>query len=145
MAADTNRNTNKPTRGISWQKKIAGSPAAGTPHAVPVSTIALAGTPINLQAIDFMQKYFIPLLILPTLLSTLLKAGEHGTRRGLIAGKRAEAAIAENPRKSDRAIAEEIGGSNRSVNRARHSTGTQDPVAKRVGKDGKHGRSRERR
>jgi len=43
IAADTNRNTNKPTRGISWQNKTAGSRAAGTPDSVPVSTIAPTG------------------------------------------------------------------------------------------------------
>jgi hypothetical protein len=31
------------SRAISWQKKIGGSPAAGTPHAVPVSTMPLSG------------------------------------------------------------------------------------------------------
>lgn len=42
-AADTNRNTNKITCAISWQNKTGGSKATGTPHAVPVSTIAPTG------------------------------------------------------------------------------------------------------
>lgn len=53
------------------------------------------------------------------------------------AGKRAEEALAENPQLSDRAIAEEIGVSDRTVNRARKSTATNVAVEKRIGKDGK--------
>ena len=54
------------------------------------------------------------------------------------AGKRAEEAVAANPQMSDRAIADEIGESHRTVNRARKATGTKnDPVADRTGRDGK--------
>jgi hypothetical protein len=52
----------------------------------------------------------------------------------LPATARAAKAIAENPGKSDRAIAAEIGVSDRTVNRARS---TYDAVEKRVGADGK--------
>jgi hypothetical protein len=53
------------------------------------------------------------------------------------AGKRAEQAVVANPEKSDRAIAEEIGVSHTTVQKARKATGNNVPVAKRVGKDGK--------
>jgi hypothetical protein len=44
IIADTNRNTNKLTRRIAGKKnKSAGSTAARTPHALPVSTIAPTG------------------------------------------------------------------------------------------------------
>lgn len=52
-----------------------------------------------------------------------------------MAGKRAEAAIAANPEKSDRAIAAEI-GVNQST-RARKRTDAGESVGKRVGQDGK--------
>jgi hypothetical protein len=52
-------------------------------------------------------------------------------------GERAEAAVKANPGKSDRAIAEEIGTSHTTIQRARKSTGTNVPVEKRVGRDGK--------
>ena len=52
------------------------------------------------------------------------------------AGARAAAAIAENPEKSDRVIADEIGVSDRTVNRARR-TATGVAVGKRIGKDGR--------
>lgn len=52
-----------------------------------------------------------------------------------MAGKRAEAAIAGNPEKSDRAIAAEI-GVNQST-RARKRTDADASVGKRVGQDGK--------
>jgi ribosomal protein L29 len=53
------------------------------------------------------------------------------------ASVRAAKAITENPNKSDRAIAAEIGVSDRTVNRARGSTATHDAVEKRVGADGR--------
>ena len=53
------------------------------------------------------------------------------------AGKLAEEALIKNPEKSDRAIAEEIGVSDRTVNRARKSTATNVAVEKRTGMDGK--------
>lgn len=49
---------------------------------------------------------------------------------------RAAEAVAKNPEKSDRAIAEEIGVSDRTVNRARR-TATGVAVGRRVGKDGR--------
>lgn len=52
--------------------------------------------------------------------------------------ERAKAAILANPEKSDRAIADEIGVSDRTVNRARESTATHDAVdVPRTGLDGK--------
>lgn len=42
IAAGTNSNTNKVTLGICWQKN-AGSPAAGTSHAVSLCMIAPTG------------------------------------------------------------------------------------------------------
>jgi len=54
------------------------------------------------------------------------------------AGTRAAAAIAKNPEKSDRAIAAEIGVSDRTINRARKTTATDVAVGtKRTGKDGR--------
>jgi len=53
------------------------------------------------------------------------------------AGKRAEAAVAREPHKSDRAIAAELGVSQPTVSRARRATDTNVSVAKRVGRDGK--------
>ena len=53
----------------------------------------------------------------------------------LPASARAAQAIAANPEKSDRAIAADIGVSDRTVNRAR--TATSDAVDTRVGLDGK--------
>jgi hypothetical protein len=53
------------------------------------------------------------------------------------ASKRAEQAIAANPDKSDRAIADEIGVGKDTVRRVRKATGAHAPVGKRVGKDGK--------
>jgi hypothetical protein len=54
------------------------------------------------------------------------------------AGKRAEEAVAANPEKSDRAIAEEIGVSQPTVSRARkRSVDTDVSTEKRTGKDGK--------
>src|SRR5262249_2612113 len=50
-------------------------------------------------------------------------------------GTRALRAVTENPEKSDRAIAGEIGVGKDTVRRAR--TGAHAPVGKRVGKDGK--------
>lgn len=52
------------------------------------------------------------------------------------ASVRAVEAIKANPEKSSRAIAEEIGVSRKTVDRARESTGTDGPV-ERVGLDGK--------
>lgn len=52
------------------------------------------------------------------------------------AGARAAVAVAANPGKSDRAIADEIGVGKDTVRRAR-STGACAPVEKRTGKDGK--------
>lgn len=52
-------------------------------------------------------------------------------------GERAEAAVKANPGKSDRTIAEELGVSHTTVQRARKATGTNVPVEKRTGKDGK--------
>jgi hypothetical protein len=49
---------------------------------------------------------------------------------------RAAEAIRANPRKSDRAIAADLGISHRTVNGARDSGGTCDPP-ERVGQDGK--------
>jgi DNA-binding MarR family transcriptional regulator len=53
------------------------------------------------------------------------------------AGTRAAEAIAKNPEKSSRKIAEEIGVSEPTVRRARKSTASCDAVEKRVGRDGK--------
>jgi hypothetical protein len=54
------------------------------------------------------------------------------------AGKRAEEAVAANPEKSDRAIAEEIGVSQPTVSRARkRAVDTDVSTEKRTGKDGK--------
>lgn len=54
------------------------------------------------------------------------------------AGARAAKAIANNPRKSDRAIAAEIGVGKDTVSRTRNKTGGADaPPGKRTGKDGK--------
>jgi hypothetical protein len=55
----------------------------------------------------------------------------------LPASARAAKAIIENPGRSDRSIAAEIGVSDRTVNRARGSTATHDAVEKRVGADGR--------
>jgi hypothetical protein len=52
-------------------------------------------------------------------------------------GQRAAEAVKANPGKSDRAIAAEIGVSDRTVNRARTSTATHDAVGPRMGADGK--------
>jgi hypothetical protein len=55
--------------------------------------------------------------------------------------KLAEIAIKNNPNRSDRSIAAELGVSHTTVIRARQSTGTNVPVGdKRVGLDGKHRR-----
>jgi hypothetical protein len=51
--------------------------------------------------------------------------------------KRAEEAVAANPEKSDRAIAQEIGVSDKTVAKARKRTADQSAVAERTGKDGK--------
>lgn len=67
-------------------------------------------------------------------------AGEGSCRCGapyVSAGERAAEAIAANPKKSDRAIAEEIGVSDRTINRARKTTATNVAVEARTGKDGK--------
>lgn len=54
------------------------------------------------------------------------------------AGTRAAKGIAANPRKSDRAIAAELGVGNATVSRARRrSTVSDGTVGKRVGRDGK--------
>jgi hypothetical protein len=53
------------------------------------------------------------------------------------AGARAAKAVAENPQKSDRAIAAETGVSHHTVAKARRSTGKQLPVDARLGLDGK--------
>jgi hypothetical protein len=54
------------------------------------------------------------------------------------ASKRAEEAVAANPNKSDRAIAEEIGVGRMTVSRARKAaTVPCGTVEKRTGKDGK--------
>ncbi len=54
------------------------------------------------------------------------------------AGQRAAAAIAANPQMSDRAIAQEIGASHTTVQKARKATGNQLPVDEtRTGLDGK--------
>jgi hypothetical protein len=55
----------------------------------------------------------------------------------LPAGARAAQAVADNPGKSDRAIAADLGVGKDTIRRARKSTGANAPVAKRVGKDGK--------
>lgn len=63
----------------------------------------------------------------------------NGVRRRapyLPAGKRAEAAIAANPQKSDRAIAADIGTSPTTVGKARKQLST-DGQLKRTGRDGK--------
>jgi len=52
------------------------------------------------------------------------------------AGERAAKAVKDNPGKSDRAIAAELGVSNKTVSRAR-ATVSCDTVAKRTGRDGK--------
>jgi len=52
-------------------------------------------------------------------------------------GERAEAAVKANPEKSDRAIADEIGVSDKTVAKARRSTADNSAVEKRIGKDGK--------
>ena len=53
------------------------------------------------------------------------------------AGTRAAAAVAANPEKSDRSIADEIGVSPTTVGKARKATVHGGQLAKRVGKDGK--------
>jgi hypothetical protein len=54
------------------------------------------------------------------------------------AGERAQQAVADNPEKSDRAIAAEVGVNAETVRRARkRSTAANAAVEKRVGKDGK--------
>jgi hypothetical protein len=53
------------------------------------------------------------------------------------AGDRAAAAIAANPTKSNRAIADDLGVSEPTVRRARNATASHDAVGKRTGKDGK--------
>lgn len=53
------------------------------------------------------------------------------------AGERAAAAVAANPDMSDRAIADEIGVSHTTVQKARKTTGNQGASSKRTGKDGK--------
>jgi hypothetical protein len=53
------------------------------------------------------------------------------------AGERAVAAIAANPEKSTRAIADATGLSEPTVRRARKSTASCDAVEKRIGKDGR--------
>jgi len=53
------------------------------------------------------------------------------------AGKRAEEAVAANPGKSDRSIADDVGVSRETIRRARKATATNVSVEKRVGKDGK--------
>lgn len=55
----------------------------------------------------------------------------------LPAGSRAAAAVAADPGKSNRALADDLGVSRETVRRARKSTGTNVPVGKRKGKDGK--------
>ena len=59
-------------------------------------------------------------------------------------GELAAKAVKDSPGKSDRAIAEELGVSDRTVNRARASTATNDAVGKRTGRDGKARRPRGR-
>jgi hypothetical protein len=51
--------------------------------------------------------------------------------------KKAAAALAANPEKSNRAIAKDIGVSPKTVDRARQSTASHDAVEKRIGLDGK--------
>jgi hypothetical protein len=53
------------------------------------------------------------------------------------ASDRAAKAIADNPSKSSRAIAADLGLSHTTVNEVRKSTGKQFPVDTRVGRDGK--------
>lgn len=53
------------------------------------------------------------------------------------AAQRAADALAQDPSRSDRAIATEIGVSDKTVAKARRSTAESSAVAKRVGKDGK--------
>jgi hypothetical protein len=55
------------------------------------------------------------------------------------AGFRAAEGIVENPEMSDRAIAEKFGVSDRTINRSRKSTATNDAVEPppRIGRDGK--------
>lgn len=53
------------------------------------------------------------------------------------AGSRAAKALAANPKKSNRAIAAKIGVSRATVDRARKSTGSFEPVDERIGLDGK--------
>jgi DNA-binding transcriptional MocR family regulator len=53
------------------------------------------------------------------------------------AGARAAQAVAENPEKSDRAIAAELGVGSNTVRRARKPTAPDGAVEKRVGRDGK--------
>ncbi len=52
------------------------------------------------------------------------------------AGRRAAEAVAANPEKSNRVIAEEIGVDERTVRSARKSTAEYSAVEKRIGKDG---------
>jgi hypothetical protein len=67
--------------------------------------------------------------------------GEGSCRCGvpyITPGERAEAAVKANPGKSDRAIAEDIGVSPKTVSKARRSTTVEhSTVAKRTGKDGR--------
>jgi hypothetical protein len=51
--------------------------------------------------------------------------------------QRAAEAIAANPQKSDRAIAEELGIGTMTVNRARREAGVPDGTPEREGRDGK--------
>jgi hypothetical protein len=53
------------------------------------------------------------------------------------AGSRAAKAVAKNPKKSDRAIAAEIGVSGETVRRARRKSGATNVAPERIGKDGK--------
>ena len=57
--------------------------------------------------------------------------------RYIQASERAAEAVAANPEKSDRMIAEAIGVSDKTVAKARKSTAEKSAVEKRVGKDGK--------
>ena len=63
-------------------------------------------------------------------------------RKQPIPSKLAEKALEANPRKSNRAIAAQIGASYKTVERARNSTGTFVPPDRTVGLDGKDGKSR---
>jgi hypothetical protein len=109
--------------------------AAQSSPPAPISRATVRGGSIMSEPTEIVQRVTRALAC-----SACGAAGEANCDCGapyLPASARAAKAIIENPGRSDRSIAAEIGVSDRTVNRARGSTATHDAVEKRVGADGR--------